>query len=123
MHSSNTFKPSQTHRSIVMNTRHLVLAVVATLSLPVAGYAQESGSTVTRAQVRAELVQLEHAGYRPGLANDPHYPADIQSAEAAVQQHAGSNLDSGVGGVHSGSSGAGSRVTVRVPVNSIYAHR
>jgi hypothetical protein len=108
-----------------MNTRHLVLAVVAALSLPVAGHAQESGATLTRAQVRAELVQLENAGYRPGRANDPHYPADVQSAEAAVasQQGAGSNLNGGVGGVHSGSSGAGSRVIARVPVNSIYAHR
>ena len=107
-----------------MNIRHLILAVVATIAIPVTGHAQESGSTVTRAQVRAELVQLEKAGYRPGPGNDPHYPADIQSAEAVVisQNGAGSNLSSAVGGARSGSSESGSRVTVQMPVDSLFAH-
>ena len=76
-----------------MNTRHLVLAIAAAIAFPVAGYAQESSPTVTRAQVRAELVQLEGVGYWPARANDLHYPTDIQAAEAAVASHkgAGSN--------------------------------
>ena len=108
-----------------MNTRHFVLAVAAAVVFPVAGYAQESGSTVTRAQVRAELVQLENVGYRPGRANDPHYPVDIQAAEAKVasQTGAGSNIGSSVGGVHSGSSESGSRFTAQARGNSLYAHR
>jgi hypothetical protein len=113
-----------------MNTRHFTLAIAAAIAFPVAGYAQESNSTVTRAQVRAELVQLESAGYRPGRANDPHYPADIQAAEAAVasQKGAESNVGSDVGGAHSGSSASGNRVTAGAapaiaPFNSLYAHR
>jgi hypothetical protein len=111
-----------------MNTRYLALAVAAAIAFPVAGYAQES-STVTREQVRAELVQLESVGYQPGRANDPHYPTDIQAAEAAVASRKGaeSNVASGVGGVHSGSSDSGNRVAgaafANAPFNSLYAHR
>ncbi|HEX7910885.1 MAG TPA: DUF4148 domain-containing protein [Paraburkholderia sp.] len=113
-----------------MNTRYLVLAVAAVIAFPAAGYAQESGSTVTRAQVRAELVQLESVGYRPGRANDPHYPADIQAAEAAVaaQKGTGSNIDSGIGGVRSDSSASGNRGTggparASARFDSLYTHR
>jgi hypothetical protein len=107
-----------------MGTRHLALAIAAAISFPVAGYAQESSPTVTRAQVRAELVQLESVGYWPGRANDPHYPDDIQAAEAAVasQQGTGSSVGSSVGGVRSGSSASGNRVTTRAAFDSIYAH-
>jgi hypothetical protein len=106
-----------------MNTRHLVLAIAAAIAFPVAGYAQESSSTVTRAQVRAELVQLESVGYRPG-GNDPHYPADIQAAEAAVasQKNTESNVGSSVGGARSGSSASGNRATANAPFDSLYAH-
>jgi hypothetical protein len=110
-----------------MSTRHLALAIAAAIAFPVAGYAQESSSTVTRAQLRAELVQLESVGYRPGRANDPHYPADIQAAEAAVasQKGAESNVgsSSSVGGARSGSSASGNRVTANAPFDSLYAHR
>src|ERR1700724_1595779 len=111
-----------------MNTRYLAVAIAAAIAFPVAGYAQES-STVTRAQVRAELVQLESVGYQPGRANDPHYPTDIQAAEAAVAARKGaeSNVASGVGGVRSGSSDSGNRVAgaalANAPFNSLYAHR
>ncbi|MCX4151325.1 DUF4148 domain-containing protein [Paraburkholderia madseniana] len=111
-----------------MNTRYFAVAIAAAIAFPVAGYAQES-STVTRAQVRAELVQLESVGYQPGRANDPHYPTDIQAAEAAVaaQKGAESNVASGVGGVRSGSSDSGNRVAAaalaNAPFNSLYAHR
>jgi hypothetical protein len=38
---------------------------------------------VTRAQVKAELVQLERAGYNPSMDRTT-YPAQIQAAEAKV---------------------------------------
>jgi hypothetical protein len=108
-----------------MSTRHLALAIAAAIAFPIAGYAQESSSTVTRAQVRAELVQLERVGYRPGRANDPHYPADIQAAETAVasQKGAESNAGSSMGGARSGSSASGNRITANAPFDSLYAHR
>ncbi|MGF6243602.1 MULTISPECIES: DUF4148 domain-containing protein [Paraburkholderia] len=61
------------------------VAVAAALVVPVASFAQQSNAPVTRAQVRAELVQLEQAGYRPGIS-DPFYPANIQAAEARVSE-------------------------------------
>ena len=60
-----------------MNFRQLTLVVATALAFPIASHAQSTG-TVTRAQVRAELVQIEKAGYRPAN-NDPHYPDDIQA--------------------------------------------
>ena len=43
---------------------------------------QQSG--LTRAQVEAQLAQLEAAGYNPN-ADDIHYPRGIQAAEARLQ--------------------------------------
>ena len=106
-----------------MNTRLLTLAIAAAIALPVAAHAQESSSTVTRAQVRAELVQLESVGYHPSRVS-PNYPTDIQAAEAAVasQNSAGSTVSSSVGGVRSGSSASGNRVVANAPFGSFYAH-
>ena len=54
----------------------------ASLTAPVLSFAQ-SNAPVTRAEVRADLVRLEQAGYNPAR-NDINYPADIQAAEAKV---------------------------------------
>ncbi|MGS1000902.1 DUF4148 domain-containing protein [Burkholderia glumae] len=64
--------------------KSLITAVAAATALTAsfAASAQTNGP-VTRAQVRAELVQLERAGYRPGVAS-PYYPDDIQAAQARV---------------------------------------
>ncbi|UVE68441.1 DUF4148 domain-containing protein [Burkholderia pyrrocinia] len=63
--------------------KSLVSAVVAAVALS-ASFGAFAQSTVTRAQVRNELVQLEKAGYTPGLSS-PHYPDDIQAAQARVR--------------------------------------
>jgi hypothetical protein len=55
--------------------------------------------------VRADLIQLEKAGYRPASANKDDYPADIQAAEARV---AAQNGATGYGPVGRGSSQSGS---------------
>ncbi len=70
--------------------KNLIQAVVvaAALAAPVAVFAQNT-APLTRAQVRAELIELEKAGYNPAVGEDPHYPDDIQAAEARVaKQHA-----------------------------------
>ena len=54
-----------------MNFRQLTLAVATALAFPIASHAQETASPVTRAQVRAELVQIEKAGYLPGVRTIP----------------------------------------------------
>jgi hypothetical protein len=83
--------------------KSLIQAVViaAALAAPVLSFAQ-TNTPVTRAQVRAELEQLEKAGYRPGDGDSIYYPEEIQAAEARVAaQNAGT---SGYGGAVNGSS-------------------
>lgn len=69
-------------------------AVVAlVLTAASASFAQDhSDASITRAQVRAELVQLEDAGYRP-FVNDVHYPTNVQIAEANVTQQQAATQD------------------------------
>ena len=59
---------------------YLTLAVSAIAS-PALAFAQ---SSLTRAQVQAELARLEQAGYDPSAGENVHYPADIQAAEAKI---------------------------------------
>jgi opacity protein-like surface antigen len=59
------------------------VAIAAVLAVPAVSFAQ-SNQPVTRAQVRAELVQLEKAGYGPFDSSDAHYPVAVQRAEARV---------------------------------------
>jgi hypothetical protein len=89
-----------------MNIKSLVssVALASALAAPAVSFAQQSNGPVTRAQVRAELVQLEKAGYEPSRGNELDYPADIQAAEARV---AAQNGASSAGGVRSGSSASG----------------
>ena len=58
------------------------LVIATALAAPTFASAQSNGP-VTRAQVRAELVQLEKAGYNPNIS-DPSYPSNIQAAETRV---------------------------------------
>jgi hypothetical protein len=106
-----------------MNSRRLTLIIAAAIAFPIASHAQEATSTVTRAQVRAELVQLEKAGYTPGRANDPHYPDDIQAAEAKInaQQNTANYADSGFGGVQDSPTASGMR-TVVTGHDSLFSH-
>ena len=58
-----------------------MVLIAALVAAPVASFAQSSQS-VSRAQVHAELVQLEKAGYDP--RDWVHYPENIRAAEAKV---------------------------------------
>ncbi|KND59938.1 hypothetical protein BVER_04729c [Candidatus Burkholderia verschuerenii] len=58
------------------------IAIVALLVTPIASYA-DTGNDVSRAQVKAELVRIEQAGYRP-TAEQADYPAALQAAETRV---------------------------------------
>jgi hypothetical protein len=67
------------------------VAIAALITAPLAAFAQ-SEQPVTRAQVRADLVQVEKAGYNP---NDwMHYPENIQAAEARIAAEKQTNASS-----------------------------
>lgn len=95
--------------------KSLIQAVVvaAVLAAPVAAFAQ-SNQPATRAQVNAELAQLEKSGYNPA-ASETNYPAGIQAAEARVAAQNGAT-DS-VGGMPSGSSASGTRMAAHAAGN------
>ncbi|WP_028217692.1 DUF4148 domain-containing protein [Paraburkholderia oxyphila] len=79
------------------------VVILTIMAAPVVSFAQ-SDTALTAAQVRAELVQLEQAGYRPGDGDNTNYPANIQAAEARV---AAQNGASSYGGMVGGSSASG----------------
>jgi hypothetical protein len=67
------------------------IAIAALITAPLAAFAQ-SEQPLTREQVRADLVQVEKAGYNP---NDwMHYPENIQAAEARVAAEKQTNASS-----------------------------
>lgn len=97
-----------------MNILIQVVAVTVALVAPLTSFAQ-SNAPKTRAEVRADLVQLERAGYNPGANNEATYPAQIQAAETRVaeQNEKTAPIEAhvtdagGVGGTATGSSASG----------------
>ena len=84
--------------------------VAAALAIPAVSFAQSSQQGLTRAQVRAELVQLEQAGYNPA-GDQVNYPQNIQAAQARVTQEKLANGDtSGYGAPAVGTSQSGAPV-------------
>ncbi|MBN3832008.1 DUF4148 domain-containing protein [Burkholderia sp. Ac-20344] len=59
-----------------------ILAVAVLAAAPALSFA-DTGHALTRADVRAELVRLEQAGYDPARS-EPHYPDDITAALQVV---------------------------------------
>ena len=101
-----------------MKSLFQTVVVAAALAAPVVVFAQ-SNAPVTRAQVRAELIQLEKAGYHPGDGDNTTYPAQIQAVEAKV---AAQNDVTGVGVVANGSSDMGRPVVSKADWNAMYSH-
>jgi FlaG/FlaF family flagellin (archaellin) len=104
------------------------VAIAAVLAAPVASFAQASQQPATRAEVKSELIQLEHAGYNPATSNDVTYPSDIQAAERRVQAENPAVAQtqepvadtSGYGGAMSGSSQSGGVVQPTSGPKSVY---
>ncbi|WP_206996825.1 DUF4148 domain-containing protein [Trinickia mobilis] len=101
------------------------VALAVVLAAPVASFAQ-SNQPVTRAQVRADLVQLEKAGYHAG-SDKTAYPTHIQAAEARVAAANGAAQanTSGFGSEANATSQSGQRTDEVVSSYSapIYVHR
>jgi hypothetical protein len=114
---------------MIMKSIIQAIATVAVLAVPAASFAQ-SNQPLTRAQVRAELVQLEKAGYRPGSGERTNYPVRLQAAEAKVAAENAQTAmaqtrvadSGGMGGMTAGSSASGTSMALRTPgMRSIYA--
>ncbi|CAG9216364.1 conserved exported hypothetical protein [Paraburkholderia tropica] len=119
------------------------LVVAALVAVPALSFAQSNvqNAPITRAEVKAELVQLQQAGYNPASDNT-QYPANLQAALARVSAANGetavasssassASASSSYGGVAQGASASGSRaprVHVSAPdadvpgLGPIYAH-
>jgi hypothetical protein len=105
-----------------------VLAVAALIAAPALSFAQTSHE-LTRAEVRAELVQLQQAGYNPATDNT-QYPKNIEAALARVQANQ-AKAAAAYGGADGGTSKSGAPVHEKpAPVSQnstpglgdIYAH-
>ncbi|WP_431822610.1 DUF4148 domain-containing protein [Burkholderia sp. F1] len=98
-----------------MNSLIKAVALAVIVAAPAASFAQSNQQPLTRAQVRAELVELEKAGYNP---NDwINYPENIQAAQAkiAAARNSGAQADTtGYGANAAAASQAGQRVVVPV---------
>jgi hypothetical protein len=99
--------------------KSLIQAVIAAsvLCAPIAVFAQ-SNAPVSRAQVRAELIQLEKAGYHVGDGDNAHYPEAIQAAEARVSAQNGATT--GYGGSANGTSSSGRPSVSAADWNAMY---
>jgi hypothetical protein len=114
------FAAKQASEVSIMKSLIQAVVVAAVLALPVASFAQ-SNQPLTRAEVKAQLVEIEAAGYNPAVGDDPHYPTDIQAAEARVA--AKHSATTGYGGVADGSSsnsGSAVRAASGEQVRSVY---
>ncbi|MGY6123607.1 DUF4148 domain-containing protein (plasmid) [Paraburkholderia strydomiana] len=67
----------------VMKKVFVTAALALLVSASITAFAQ-TDAPLTRAQVRAELANLEQAGYKP-LSVDVDYPVRLQKAEARLQ--------------------------------------
>jgi hypothetical protein len=83
---------------------------LGTLATPVLSFAQ-SNAPVTRAEVRADLVRAERAGYTPSSGDEVNYPADIQAAEAKIAAQSDSPMaqQSYGGSAQNGTASSGTR--------------
>ncbi|HEX8806721.1 MAG TPA: DUF4148 domain-containing protein [Candidatus Aquilonibacter sp.] len=97
-----------------MKTLISAVVVAAALVAPVASFAQSSqNQPLTRAEVRAQLVQLEKAGYNP-IGDHTDYPSNVLAAQARVDEQNGTAqaANSGYGAPAVGTSQSGR------PINS-----
>ncbi|VWC73363.1 DUF4148 domain-containing protein [Burkholderia lata] len=101
----------------------LIAALLVAVSATVAAPAFASESTVTRAQVRAELAQLQQAGYPLNRATDATYPDDLQAALTqihAIDAVASNEQASGYGSNGEAATQSGRRHAVSVADRSVY---
>jgi hypothetical protein len=118
--SRNAFRNGKTNSGGSIMTKSLLpaLLIASALAAPTLAFAQDN-APVTRAEVRAQLTQLEQAGYNPET-NDNYYPQALQAAEQRVDAKNGVEAQS-YGPATSGTSVSGMRATI-APASGIEQH-
>jgi hypothetical protein len=103
-----------------MKTLVCLTLAISALASPALSFAQSSPAQLTRAEVRADLVRVEQAGYNPSDSADADYPANIQAAEAKIAAQDGSHsANEAVGGVaQNGTSHAGAPARAQAATSS-----
>lgn len=89
----------------VIQSLIVAASVAAAVALPTVSFAQ-SNQPLTRADVRAQLVELQKAGYNPA-SDQTQYPKNIEAAEARLDARK-EVLESSYGSTSAGSSAFGS---------------
>ncbi|WAS54191.1 DUF4148 domain-containing protein [Burkholderia ambifaria] len=73
-----------------MKTMKLAACTLLLIGSTIAPQAQaHAASTLTRAEVRQELVELQAAGYRANLASSPDFPQNMQAIMRRAAQARG----------------------------------
>lgn len=103
--------PEEIVKSIIINIVTVTATATVLLAAPAASYAQSSHSTLTRAQVRQELLDLESVGYDPSAGDADNYPEGIVAAQVRLEEkraaeHRSGEAAYGSGGAPRTSSGA-----------------
>ncbi|HDR9483995.1 TPA: DUF4148 domain-containing protein [Burkholderia aenigmatica] len=102
-----------------------LVAVAVLAAIPALSFA-DTGHGLTRADVRAELVRLEQAGYNPARS-EPHYPEDIAAALQVARSNQNGPSKSQGDNVADASTPAGHRDaaqsrSARNAADDLYAH-
>ncbi|MDF3098881.1 DUF4148 domain-containing protein [Burkholderia sp. BCCIQ04A] len=82
----------------------------------------QAASTLTRAQVRQELVELQAAGYRTSLASSPDFPGNMQAIMQRAAQARGEGDVAGYGGAARARTESGKPALPHVVDRGTYAH-
>ena len=99
--------------------KFLVAALVMSSALVAPSFAfAQSNAPVTRAQVRAELIQLENAGYTPG-GEQADYPQNLLAAEQRVADQQRADVGS-YGASSNGTTASGAPINVSLNTRSTY---
>jgi Domain of unknown function (DUF4148) len=84
----------------------IAAAVIASvIAAPTIAFAQAAAS-LTRAEVKAQLIQLEQAGYKPTSGRNT-YPRELQAAETRVSAKSENETDVSYGASSEGTSASG----------------
>jgi hypothetical protein len=105
-----------------MKSAIFLLLAASALTLPLSSFAQTSNDPVTRAQVRADLIQAEQQGTVP--PSKTKYPAGQDSAQHLTRQsnQQDGDANTGYGALTDGSSQSSTRSVMPLPHETLFSH-